>query len=101
MQNGEKLEALECIIYEFAKGQFANNDVSPMEAHIIMKNVLSEFQGICLETFILDRVQMAPPDQTQQNPAQTSKAVRETHTGTVDDLKEAMSKTGFKPNNQK
>lgn len=90
MQNGEKLIAVESIIYEFAKGQITANNISPIEAQMIMKNVLAEFQNVCLECFVLDRVQMAPPEQ-----AEKPKDVK--HTGTVGDLKEAMGDTGFKP----
>lgn len=90
MQNGEKLIAVESIIYEFAKGQIAANNISPVEAQMIMKNVLAEFQNVCLECFVLDRVQMAPPEQDK-------KPKKVQHTGTFDDLIESMSETGFKP----
>lgn len=95
MNSGEKLIAIENIICEFARNQFAANNISPMEAEIIMKAVHFEIQGVCLESFVMNRVQMVPPEGTEQQDLQ--KAKEEAHTGTVDDLKDAMKKTGFRP----
>lgn len=67
MQNNEKMLALESIIYEFAKGQFVNNEVPPAEAHIIMKNVFSEFQSMCIESIVMSRIQMSNPEQDKED----------------------------------
>lgn len=57
----EKLVAVESVICSFAGSQFAANGISPMEGYLVMKSILSEFQGKCLKAFLLDRVEMVPP----------------------------------------
>lgn len=82
MQNGEKLIAIESIIFQFAQNQFAANDVSPLEARLIMEAVDGKFQKIGLEAVIMGMVSV---DQEPKIPA-------EEHTGTVEDLKRALDK---------
>lgn len=94
MQNGEKLIAVESIIFQFAQSQFAANNISPLEARLIMEAVDGKFQKISLETVLMGMVQMVDPNE-QQPPRD------EAHTGTVEDLKEAFSKTGFVPDEGK
>ena len=68
MKNGEKLIALENVIYQTAKSQFAVNRVSAVEARMVMKAVCERFSELCLETFVLERVSMRPQEnQEQQN----------------------------------
>lgn len=88
MKNGEKLMALENVIYQTAKSQFAVNRVSAVEARMVMKAVCERFSELCLETFVLERVSMRPQENQEQQNA-------EVHTGTPEELMKALSKTGF------
>lgn len=56
MENGEKLIALENLIYQDAYNRFLFNGVSPTEAMIVMKNVYGTFQETCLNTMLMNRV---------------------------------------------
>lgn len=60
MENKEMLVAMESVICEFIKSQFCANGVSPMEGYILMKDILSEFQGECLRAFVMGRIEVAP-----------------------------------------
>lgn len=94
MQNGEKLIALESIIFQFAQGQFAANDISPLEARLIMEAVDGKFQKIALESVLMGMIHIA-------GPTEGVAAEAEKHTGKVDELKDAFKKTGFVPGAQK
>jgi len=94
MQNGEKLIALESIIFQFAQGQFAANNVSPLEARLIMEAVDGKFQKIGLESVLMGMIQIAGPNEGMA--VETEK-----HTGTADDLKDAFKKTGLVPDTKK
>lgn len=94
MQNGEKLIALESIIFQFAQGQFAANNVSPLEARLIMEAVDGKFQKIGLESVLMGMIQIAGPNESMT--VETGN-----HTGTADELKDAFKKTGFVPDTKK
>lgn len=94
MQNGEKLIALESIIFQFAQGQFAANNVSPLEARLIMEAVDGKFQKIGLESVLMGMIQIAGPNEGVAVEA-------EKHTGKIDELKDAFKKTGFAPDSKK
>lgn len=77
MQDEEKLLAIEYVIFAYAKQQFAINGISPIEAYRIIKNVLSEFQGMCLETSILSRVHIDGQQQEEPESAQSTETVKD------------------------
>ena len=90
MQNGEKLNAVESIIFQFAQSQFRANNIEPLEARLIMEAVEGKFQRISLESMLMGMVQMVEPnEQKGQN--------NEKHSGTPQELKKAFEKTGFVP----
>lgn len=98
MQNGEKLTALESIIFNFAQSQFSANNVSPLEARLIMEAVDGKFQKIGLESVLMGMVHIGEPDE------KADKAVsgrNEKHTGTPEDLVDAFKKTGFTQDDRK
>ena len=100
MQNGEKLIALESIIFNFAQSQFSANNVSPLEARLIMEAVDGKFQKIGLESVLMGMVHIGEPDEIRT----ADKAVsgrNEKHIGTPEDLVDAFKKTGFTPDDQK
>ena len=94
MQNGEKLIAIESIIFQFVQGQFAANGIQPLEARLIMEAVDGKFQKIGLESVLMGMIQIAGPNEGMA-------MEREKHTGTAEELKEAFNKTGFAPDGQK
>ena len=94
MQNGEKLIAIESIIFQFAQGQFAANNISPLEARLIMEAVDGKFQKIGLESVLMGMIQIAGP--TEGVAAET-----ERHTGTADELKDAFDKASLPSDVQK
>ena len=67
MQNGEKLIAIESIISQFAQNQFAANNVSALEARLIMEAVTGRFQQAGLESVIMGMVSV---DQEPKMPAE-------------------------------
>ena len=94
MQNGEKLIAVESIIFQFAQSQFAANNISPLEARLITEAVDGKFQKISLEAVLMGMVQMVDPNEPQERK-------EEKHTGTPEELQEAFEKTGFVPDDRK
>ena len=98
MQNGEKLIAIESIIFNFAQGQFSANNVSPLEARLIMEAVDGKFQKIGLESFLMGMISIGEPDGAS-NEAVAGRGKKQT--GTLEDLKDAIKKTGFIPDDQK
>lgn len=88
MINGDKMTALEQVIYLSAKSQFAVNQVSPAEARLIMKAVSERFSEACLEQFVMERVSMKPQESSE--PQKT-----ETRTGSAEELMQDFRKTGF------
>lgn len=98
MQNGEKLIAIESIIFNFAQEQFSANNVSPLEARLIMEAVDGKFQKIGLESFIMGMISIGEPGGAS-NEATEERDKKQT--GTLEDLKDAIKKTGFIPDDQK
>ena len=88
MKNGEKLIAIESIIFQFAQGQFAANNISPLEARLIMEAVDGKFQKIGLESVLMGMIQIAGPNDGVA-------VENEKHTGTAEELMDAFKKTGF------
>ena len=98
MQNGEKLIAIESIIFNFAQEQFSANNVSPLEARLIMEAVDGKFQKIGLESFLMGMISIGEPGGAS-NEAVAGRGKKQT--GTLEDLKDAIKKTGFTPDDQK
>lgn len=98
MQNGEKLIAIESIIFNFAQEQFSANNVSPLEARLIMEAVDGKFQKIGLESFLMGMISIGEPDGASNEGAEGR---GKKQTGTLEDLKDAIKKTGFIPDDQK
>lgn len=59
----EKIVAIENVIFEFARGQFEANGISPIIAKLIMEGVYSKFQGFCLDAFIMSRIETNTPQE--------------------------------------
>ena len=98
MQNGEKLIAIESIIFNFAQEQFSANNVSPLEARLIMEAVDGKFQKIGLESFLMGMISIGEPDGASN---EATEGRDKKQTGTLEDLKDAIKKTGFIPDDQK
>lgn len=107
MQNGEKLIAIESIIFNFAQEQFSANNVSPLEARLIMEAVEGKFQKIGLESFIMGMISIGEPGGASNAAAEgrasngTAAGRGKKQTGTLEDLKDAIKKSGFIPDDQK
>ena len=93
MDNGKKLIAIENIIFLFAQNQFTSNNIQPLEARIVMEAVDGKFQKICLDSVMMNMVQMVDPNQAMERD-------KEEHTGTPEDLKKSMKDTGFIPDDK-
>lgn len=57
MDNKELLMAVESVIRRFVKDHFVNNNISPIEARLILKSIYADYTESSLDEFVMRRVQ--------------------------------------------
>lgn len=74
-EHNEKLLALETLIYRFAAEQFAMNQITSVEAMLVMKSISADFNDACFKESLYKRIHFGEPPAT------------ETKTGIMEELK--------------
>lgn len=81
----EQFALMSTALYQTARQLFAQNNISPLEAMLVMEHVTGRFRGECMESVIAGSIPQPEP------------ATETVKTGTAEELMEDFNNTGFHP----